>query len=133
VSLAAWLLAVPVTNAVEAGSSWLKVLQGICVATFVAGLEGLLFGLVPLSFMDGGTLFRWNKWVWGGVFGVALFLFWHVLLNKSSKYGAAFTQTSAKVVIALLVFWTVVTVGTYWYFRKPRGKTPARPGGITSQ
>ncbi|HLA82770.1 MAG TPA: FGLLP motif-containing membrane protein, partial [Thermoleophilia bacterium] len=133
VSLAAWLLALPVTNAVEAGSSWLKVLQGVCVATFVAGLEGLLFGLVPLNFMDGGTLFRWNKWVWGGVFGVAVFLFWHVLLNKNSKYGAAFSQTSAKVVIALLVFWTVVTMGTHWYFRKPRGKTPARPGGITSQ
>ncbi len=89
-SLAAWFLAMPVTNAVEAGSSWLKVLQGICVGTFVVGLEGLVFGLIPLNFMDGGTLFRWNKWVWAGVFGIAMFLFWHVLLNKNSKYGAAF-------------------------------------------
>jgi hypothetical protein len=127
VSLAAWFLAVPLTNAAEAGSSWLKILQGICVGTFVAGLEGLVFGLVPLSFMDGGTLFRWNKWVWGGVFGIVIFLFWHVLLNKNSKYGAAFQQTSAKVVVGLLAFWTVVTVGTYLYFRKPRGRSTARP------
>jgi len=127
VSLAAWFLAIPLTNAVDAGSSWLKVIQGICVATFVAGLEGLLFGLVPLSFMDGGALFRWNKWVWGGVFGVAVFLFWHVLLNKNSKYGAAFAETSAKVVVGLLVFWTLVTVSTYLYFRKPWRKAAAEP------
>jgi hypothetical protein len=125
VSLAAWFLAWPLTNAIGAGSSWLEVIQGICVATFVAGLEGLVFGLVPLSFMDGATLFRWNKWVWGGVFGVAVFLFWHVLLNKHGKYGAALEQTSAKVVIGLLAFWVVAAVATYWYFRKPRGKAAA--------
>ena len=125
VSLAAWFLAVPLTNVVEAGSSWLKVLQGICVGTFVVGLEGLFFGLIPLSITDGGTLFRWNRVVWAGAFGLATFLFWHVLLNKNSKYGAAFAETSVRVVIALLVFWTLVTVGTYWYFRKPRGKVAA--------
>jgi hypothetical protein len=130
VSLAAWLLAVPLTGAVEAGSSWLKVLQGICVGTFVVGLEGLFFGLIPLSITDGGTLFRWNKVVWAGAFGLAAFLFWHVLLNKNSKYGAAFAETSVRVVVALLVFWTLVTVGTYWYFRKPRGKPAANlPAG----
>ena len=127
VSLAAWFLAVPLTHAVEAGSSWLKVLQGICVGTFVVGLEGLLFALIPLSVTDGGTLFRWNKMAWAGAFGLAAFLFWHVLLNKNSKYGAAFAETSVRVVVALLVFWTLVTVGTYWYFRKPRGKAAIEP------
>jgi len=129
VSLVAWFLAVPVTNAVESGSSWLKVLQGICVSTFVAGLEGLFFGLIPLSVTDGGTLFRRSKLLWAGAFAVATFLFWHVLLNKDSKYGAAFTESSAKVVVAMLIFWTLVTVGVYWYFRKPRGKAAARLGG----
>ena len=129
VSLVAWFLAWPLTNAVSAGSSSLEVIQGICVATFVAGMEGLVFGLIPLSFMDGATLFRWNKWVWGGVFAVPVFLFWHVLLNKHSKYGAALEQTSAKVVTGLLAFWVVATVGTYWYFRKPRGKADELPAG----
>jgi hypothetical protein len=93
----------------------------------VAGLEGLLFGLLPLSMTDGGTLFRWNKIVWGVLFGIVLFLFWHVLLNKDSKYGAAFTQTNTKVLLVALAFWTLVTVGIYLIFRKPRGVAPHPP------
>lgn len=90
-SLAAWSLAIPVTNAVEAGSSWLQVIRTICIAAFVAGLQGLVFRLVPLSFMAGGTLIRWNKWIWGALFALGVFLFWHVLLNPDSTYGKAFT------------------------------------------
>ncbi len=122
VSLAAWFAAMPVSSAVDAGASWAGPVLGILVAIFIGGLEGVVFGLVPLSFMDGGELFRWNRWVWGSTFGVAVFLFWHVLLNRNSRYGAAFEQASAQVVIALLCFWTLVTVGTWLYFRKPRGK-----------
>ena len=70
--------------------------------------------------------------IWGGVFGVAIFLFWHVPLNKNSKYGAAFEQTSAKVVIALPLFWTLVTVGTYLYFRKPWGKASVEPTALSN-
>jgi hypothetical protein len=128
VSLAAWFLAVPVTHAVASGSSWLKVFQGICVGTFVAGLEGLFFGMIPLSITDGGTLFRWNKVVWAAAFGLAAFLFWHVLLNKNGQYGAAFTQSSVKVAVALAAFWTLATVGAYVYSRR-RTSPPAAAGG----
>ena len=88
----------------------------------------LLFGLVPLSFMEGGSLFRWSKVLWSAMFGVALFLFWHVLLNKNSKYGAAFENTNTQVVLALLGFWTVVTVGTFLLFRRSRPRAPAAQG-----
>ncbi len=125
VSLAAWFLAMPLSKVAEGGSWWATFLQSICAGIFVAGLEGLLFGLVPLSFMEGGSLFRWSKVLWSAMFGVALFLFWHVLLNKNSKYGAAFENTNTQVVLALLGFWTVITVGTYLLFRRSRPRAPA--------
>ena len=129
VSLAAWFLAVPVTHAVASGSSWLKVVQGICVGTFVAGLEGLFFGMIPVSITDGGTLFRWNKPAWAAAFGLAAFLFWHVLLNKNGQYGAAFTQSSVKVAVALVAFWTLASVGVYAYFHfRRRTSRPSAAG-----
>ena len=128
VSVAAWFLAMPLSKVAEGGSWWATFLQSICAGIFVAGLEGLLFGLVPLSFMEGGSLFRWSKVLWSAMFGVALFLFWHVLLNKNSKYGAAFENTNTQVVLALLGFWTVVTVGTFLLFRRSRPRAPAAQG-----
>ncbi|OFW60305.1 MAG: hypothetical protein A2133_10100 [Actinobacteria bacterium RBG_16_64_13] len=127
VSMAAWFLAIPVARAAEAGSGWAAVIQSMCAATFVAGLEGVLFGLVPLTFLDGGALFHWNKVLWASLFGVATFLFWHVLLNKNSKYGAAFEQTNTQVVLALLGFWTLITVGTFLLLRQKRPGTAPPP------
>ena len=127
VSVAAWFIAIPVAEAAAGGSGWATWLETICTAVFVAGLEGLFFGLLPLSVMDGGDLFRWSKVAWAILFAVVVFLFWHVLLNKGSKYGAAFQQSNTQVVLVFLACWTVVTVTLYLLFRKPRPKTPPQP------
>ena len=127
VGMAAWFLAIPVARAAADGSGWASWLETICIAVFVAGLEGLFFGLLPLGVLDGGDLFRWNKIIWAIVFVAVVFLFWHVLLNKDSKYGAAFGQSNTKVVLIFLGCWTVVTVAFYLLFRKPRTPGPPVP------
>ena len=119
-SMAAWFIAIPAAKAAVNGAWWAPGLESLCSAIFVAGLEGLFFGLLPLSVMDGGVLFRWSKVLWGILFGVVVFLFWHVLLNKNSKYGAAFGQSNTKVVLIFLACWTVATVAFYLAFHGPR-------------
>lgn len=126
VSMATWFLAIPIARAAAEGSGGAAFLESVCAAVFVAGLEGLFFGLIPLSVMDGGTLFRWNKVAWAVLFAVVVFLFWHVLLNKNSKYGAAFGEASTQVILVLLAFWTVAAVGFYLLFRGPK-KAPYQP------
>jgi N-acetylneuraminic acid mutarotase len=118
VSLAAWFAAEPLARSVEAGNSGLTVLLRICKAVFLAGLQGVTFRLVPLKFMGGQALFRWNKWLWGGSFLVSGFLFWHVLLNRDGTSLQAFENTSVQVVVGIFVFWTLVTIATYLFFRR---------------
>lgn len=127
VSLVAWFLAVPLTAAAGGGGAFmLEIARGACVGIFVAGLEGLLFGLIPLSFMDGEKIFRWNKWIWLASFGTVAFLFWHVLLNKNSKYLAAFADKNVKIMAGLVVLYCLATLGTYVYFRK-KSRAKASP------
>lgn len=121
ISLTTWFLAVPVTDALQgSGTTWLEIIQGACIGIFVTGLEGLLFSLVPLSFMDGEKIFRWNKWIWLGSFSLVAFLFWHVLLNKNSKYAASFGQKNVKILFVMLGFYILITVGSYVYFRNQK-------------
>lgn len=131
VSIAAWFITIPLAESSAGGSRWASGLESICTAIFVTGLEGLVFGLLPLSVMDGGDLFRWSKAAWAVLFAVVLFLFWHVLLNQNSAYASAFEQSNTKVVLVFLGCWTVVTVAFYLLFRKPKPKTPT--GGSPGQ
>ena len=87
-ALLAWLAYAPVTAYVEraghAGFGML-VLQTVLATLFLGGVGGSLFGLVPLDFLDGGTLRRWNPWAWFGLFFAALLGFVHVLLRHGSR------------------------------------------------
>jgi hypothetical protein len=45
------------------------------------GVSTLPIALIPLATLDGGTLFRWKKWVWGVSYLVGLVLFMLVLFT----------------------------------------------------
>ncbi|MER5384942.1 FGLLP motif-containing membrane protein [Streptomyces sp. NPDC002688] len=47
----------------------------------VAGIEVVVFGLLPLSGMDGRHLKEWNKPAWYALYLTGLFFFFHVLLS----------------------------------------------------
>jgi hypothetical protein len=120
VSLGAWFAAIPVAAAVQStGGFLLTTLQASLIAVFVMGLEALLFGLLPLGFMDGEKIMRYSKVAWMIAFGVVGFAFWHVLLNPSSKYLDSFSQKSVVMMFALLGAYGLVTLGMYLYFRSP--------------
>lgn len=87
-SVGAWLAYGPVTDVVKAAEDpafGLLVLQTVLATIFLGGVGGSLFGLIPLDFLDGATLRRWNPYVWFGLFFAALFGFVHVLLRYTSR------------------------------------------------
>lgn len=118
VSLAAWFAAVPVAAAVErTGGFLLTTVQAALISIFVMGLEALLFGLLPIGFMDGEKVMRWSKTAWVAAFGAVAFAFWHVLLNPSSKYLDSFRQKNVRMMFILLAAYGLVTLVMYLYFR----------------
>jgi len=87
------------------------------MAIFIAGLEGLLFTLVPLTFMDGATVMAWSRAVWGVTFGLAAWLFFHVLINPSSAYLGALTDKKVLLMLGTLAAYASLTLGTWLFFR----------------
>lgn len=117
-SLLAWALIPAVRPFAEAdGAWWLVIIQAALVTVFVAGIEGLFYAMIPITFMDGATVFEWNKLVWAGLFGLATFLFWHLLLNQNDAYIDALRQTRVTVALGLVLLYAVVTLGTWLFFR----------------
>jgi hypothetical protein len=113
VSIVAWLLSGPLAG--------VNLLRSLLVTTFVSGLEGVLFSLVPLSFLDGEVLFRGNRVAWLGGFAFAAYWFFQILLNPRSGYLDAFTQNNVVVTLILLALCGVIT-GAFWLFFRLRGR-----------
>ena len=77
VGITAWLALGWVRAA--GGGGWIGDLaEAILAVVFVGGIEGVMYNMVPLSFMDGRAIIEWNKPLWAGLFGVSTFLFWQL-------------------------------------------------------
>ena len=128
VSLVAWLLMGFVRGLETGADDWpLPFAEALLAVVFVGGLEGLFFNMVPLTFMDGKAVADWSRIVWAVTFGVATFLFWQLLINPDAGYLDALRETKVVLAITLVVFYVVITLGTWSYFRwrAPRRGEPA--------
>ena len=104
--------------------------ETVLAAVLVAGLEGLVFGLLPLRFLPGERVYRWNRIVWGALLGVGLFAFFHILINPASGYLADTSRTPLFTILGLLIGFGFLSVAFWGYFRFRR--QPASPSGPTA-
>jgi hypothetical protein len=79
-----WPLVIPAASGPDPGY-WTLVTDAALVAIFVLGVQTLVFGLIPIEFLDGRKLKRWSLPVWAVVWAGSLALFVHVLLAKFVK------------------------------------------------
>jgi hypothetical protein len=123
----AWVLVDPLRTVAEDHSSfWAAVPEGIAVGLFVAGLEGLFFQMIPIEFLDGRKLWKWNKVAWFAISLVSGFLFWEALINDDQRSLSAVEQT--KTIIALVVVLScLASTIALWMFFKALG--PLEDGG----
>ena len=124
-ALAAWLLRSTIhASAQGSGAGFAaQMADATLSAVLVAGLEGLVIGLLPLRFLDGERIKRWNLRVWLALFGLSLFAFVEVLLNPASGYISH--GDGPTVLSALIVFlgFGVVSV-SFWGFFRLRSRQP---------
>jgi MFS family permease len=119
VGAAAWFAWIPVAEAAaeEGASAWIMIADAALAVTFVTGLESVVFGLIPLRFLDGDELYAWNKGLWLGLWGLGLFWFAEVIVHPAlSTYNEA-SETGAIWFGVMFGALMVVAVGTWLFFR----------------
>jgi hypothetical protein len=124
VSLAAWLLVIPVRALAENYDAAVPAFfEGIAVTLFVAGLQGTFLNMIPLSFMDGQKIWRWRKIAWAGLTVATALLFWHVLINSDQSYLRALSSTVSAAAFALLSASVVLSGGVWLFFHRRKSRT----------
>jgi hypothetical protein len=126
VSVGAWLTWIPIKeSALEPGaSSLMLVLDAALAATFVAGLEALAFGLIPMRFLPGERIFSWSKIAWGIIFLIGAAGFVHIIVRSNAS--AAPQPNSLYTTVALFLGFGLFSV-LFWGFFRFRKVKPAAP------
>ena len=86
-------------------------------AILVAGLEATAFGLMPLRFMPGYALYRWNRLGWAVLFGLSVFAFIHILVGPTSGYVSELSPAAFTAALGVFGAFGALSIGTWLYFR----------------
>jgi hypothetical protein len=86
-------------------------------ATLVAGLEAAAFALMPLRFLPGYVIYRWNRPAWAILWGVSLFAFVHILIGPMSGYVSELSPQAFAAALGVFAAFGAISIGTWLYFR----------------
>lgn len=125
IGISAWLGAVPLhALAQDHPGFWTRLGESVALSVFVVSVDGLMFSLIPLKFMDGAQVWQWSKRAWFLLFIPTAFLFVQVLFNDSESYTGLFARARSVSAIAVLACYGIVTFGTWAYFRRISEREP---------
>ncbi|MYW05038.1 FGLLP motif-containing membrane protein [Streptomyces sp. SID3343] len=114
-AVAAWVWRIPVTHILNTSDGspfgWV-VTENLLTQTYVAAVVGLVFGLLPMQFLDGHALWQWNRLAWAAIYAVALFLFTLTLIDPT---GPASGQTQTMWLRSTTLFATAATTSTLFW------------------
>jgi hypothetical protein len=119
-AIVAWLGLWAVDSLVPAGGDpgpALIAAQTALAMAVVAGVELTVFGMLPLRFMPGDSVRRWDPRAWAVLLGLGVFGFVHVLVNPRAGYLADATRTPIVTIVALLLVFGLGSVAFWAYFR----------------
>jgi hypothetical protein len=83
----------------------------------VAGLEAVVFGLLPFRFLPGEPLHATNRLLWAALLLIGAFCFFHILINPASGYLSSTARTPLFTIVALFLAFALVSVAFWAYFR----------------
>lgn len=119
IAIVSWFAWIPFDRAADRNPNDFGVAFGdeIFSTTFVMGLEGLVFGLVPLTFMDGAKLARWRRSMWLLAYGLVIFAFVHLVLDPRAEYVELSESASLGGVLVLFFAFAAASIAFWAYFR----------------
>ena len=99
-----------------------QIAQSVFAALTVGGIEGIVFGLVPLRFLHGEAVFRWRRSRWAVLYGLGVFAFLWIILNPSNGFVTTPPRSSFVTSVALFIGFALASIlfWSYFRFRRPR-------------
>jgi hypothetical protein len=94
-------------------------------AILVAGLEATAFGLMPLKFMPGYAIYKWNRLGWAVLFGLSVFAFIHILIGPTSGYVSELSPAAFFAALGVFAAFGALSIATWAYFRLRRSTAAA--------
>ena len=99
-------------------NSWWQLLDIGLACVFALCLEGVLFSLIPMTFLDGARLLAWRKWVWAIVTAPIAFAFCWIIINKDGNLIEAVSETrQVQTMLGFTGFLLILSLATWAFFR----------------
>jgi Regulator of Chromosome Condensation (RCC1) repeat protein len=118
VAIVAWFALGVVAPVAKASTDPLLVGGQTVLSMLVSnGVQVTAFGLLPLSFLAGESVRKWNRWVHGSLWLFGVVAFGIVVLNPQNGYLSDTTRTPLITIVALLVLFSIGSVWFWRYFR----------------
>jgi hypothetical protein len=127
ISLTAWAASIPIARAADhaGASAVVLVLDAALAVLALGGMQSVVFGLVPLMFMDGEKLYRWRRSVWLGLWSVGVLWMAIVVINPALSHHGH-DEASVAWLAGLLAF-QVLVAGSLWSFFVARRRAGLQP------
>lgn len=129
VAFVAWFAWIPVKANVEGSHNpafVMVALDTLLATVWVAGVQSVLFSMIPIRFMDGEKIAKWSRWGWLGIYIFALFVFVHTVLHPTDSQAGG-TNAAQIVYLSILLGVLVVASVSAWlfFFFRNRREKPA--------
>jgi hypothetical protein len=115
ISVLAYFIRVPVESGAATPSAFfgLVVLDDLLSSIVVGGLVGSTIALLPLRFLPGASIKKWNRAVWAGLFGAVAFLLVTIVIRGA---GAGASHSGVAVTVTLFAVFAGGSVAFREYF-----------------
>jgi hypothetical protein len=119
----AWAAMIPAREWAEQDANAISVVFEASATMIVVGaIETLAFSMVPLEFMHGMKVWKYNRVAWVLLAIVLAFLFWHVLLVQDEAGFEAIGREGTLAALGALALCVGITGLTWYYFYRRKQK-----------
>lgn len=123
----AWVAWLPVDDRMGTGRPGfgLLVLDATLVGVVVASIESLLFGMLPMTFLDGGKVVGWRRGVWMLLEALGAFAMMMIVMHPEAGLVDTATDASVFSMVVLFAVFGALSLAFWGWFRRRRRRIPA--------
>ena len=104
----------PIRELTAESDLWLATVpETVTVAIIVGGIEGLLFSLLPITFMDGKKVWDWNRPAWFVIAVPTTFIFIAAFFNQTKSFIGAAGEAGMRDLFLVALFF-VALAAAFW-------------------